>query len=169
MNQSCCSLGFLSQNSLWKLSIFRGYKGIYSRVREEREKTFFCKTGCSGDSLAKGMSREFESRNNWQARLSFLSCSAPAVVTLQLSACFTRVAFWRVNSRESLARSSRENPLECTHTWISLSKPTGLLSFIFFFVSLSDISILFLFLLHRFHIWIYQYCQMGFVKFVQKF
>ena len=26
---------FLSQNSLWKLSTFRGYKGIYSRVYEE--------------------------------------------------------------------------------------------------------------------------------------
>ena len=29
MNQSCFSLGFLSQNSLWKLSKYRGYKGIY--------------------------------------------------------------------------------------------------------------------------------------------
>ena len=27
------SLGFLSQNSLFKLSLNRGYKGIYSRVR----------------------------------------------------------------------------------------------------------------------------------------
>ena len=26
------SLGFLSQNSLWKLFTFRGYKGIYSGV-----------------------------------------------------------------------------------------------------------------------------------------
>ena len=26
------SLGFFSQNSLWKLSTFRGYKGIYNRV-----------------------------------------------------------------------------------------------------------------------------------------
>ena len=35
VNQSYFSLGFLSQNSLWKLSkfsTFRGYKGIYSRV-----------------------------------------------------------------------------------------------------------------------------------------
>ena len=29
------SLRFLSQNSLWKLSTFRGYKGIYSRVYKE--------------------------------------------------------------------------------------------------------------------------------------
>ena len=27
MNQSCFTLGFFSQNSLWKLSFFCGYKG----------------------------------------------------------------------------------------------------------------------------------------------
>ena len=32
MNQSCFSLGFLSQNSLWKLSTFHGYESIYSKV-----------------------------------------------------------------------------------------------------------------------------------------
>ena len=74
MSQSCCSLGFLSQNSLWKTSTFRGYKGIYNRVHEGCEKTFFCKTGCSGNSLATGISREFRSRNNWLARLAFLPC-----------------------------------------------------------------------------------------------
>ena len=41
ISQSCFSLGFFSQNSLWKLSTFREYKGIYSRVCEECEKTFF--------------------------------------------------------------------------------------------------------------------------------
>ena len=45
MSQSCFSLGFLSQNSLWKLSTFLGYKGIYSRVYEEREKSFCNKQG----------------------------------------------------------------------------------------------------------------------------
>ena len=53
MSQSWFSLGFLSQNSLWKLSTFRGYKGIYNRVCEECEKSFFCKTGHSGDSLSQ--------------------------------------------------------------------------------------------------------------------
>ena len=61
MNQSYFSLGFLSQNSLWKPFKFHGYKGIYNRVHEECEKTFFCKTGYYGDSLATGMSRKFES------------------------------------------------------------------------------------------------------------
>ena len=49
MSQSCFSLGFLSQNSLWKLSTFRGYKGIYSRVYEECKRSGFKQTGHSGD------------------------------------------------------------------------------------------------------------------------
>jgi len=48
-----------------------------------------------------------ESQVNCQARLYFLSCSAPAVMTLQLPACFTRVALWRLASHELIARSSR--------------------------------------------------------------
>ena len=112
MSQSCFSLGFLFENSLWKLSTFRGYKGIYSRVCKECEKTFFCKTRHSGYSLATGMSRELTTKPD----CPFLSYSVPVVVTLQFPACFTRVAFWRVASRESLARSSHENHSECSHT-----------------------------------------------------
>ena len=41
MSQSYFSLGFLSQNSLWKFSTFRGYKGIYSRGSEECEQSGF--------------------------------------------------------------------------------------------------------------------------------
>ena len=62
MSQSCFSLEFLFQNFLWKLFTFRGYKGIYSRVCEECEKTFFCKTMCSGDSFTTGISREITAR-----------------------------------------------------------------------------------------------------------
>ena len=69
MSQSWFSLGFLSQNSLWKLSTFHRYKGIYSRVREECEKSFFCKTGQYGDSLSRLeqvtiLSRELTDRPN---------------------------------------------------------------------------------------------------------
>ena len=39
------SLGFLSQNSLWNLSTFRGYKGIYSRVYEECKESVTTKQG----------------------------------------------------------------------------------------------------------------------------
>ena len=115
MSQSCFSLWFISQNSFWKFSTFHGYKGIYSRVCKECEKSFFCKTGSFGDSHMTGTSREFQSRNNWLARLSFLSCSAPAVMTLQLPACFTRV----LDSSESLLQVNREfqsrEAFLCTH------------------------------------------------------
>ena len=36
---------FLSQNSLWKLSTYRGYKGIYCRLRKECESQFSSKQG----------------------------------------------------------------------------------------------------------------------------
>ena len=45
MSQSCFFLWFLSQNFLWKLSTFRGYKGTYSRVYEECKKTVSTKQG----------------------------------------------------------------------------------------------------------------------------
>ena len=53
MSQSCFSLGFLSQNFLWKLSTFRGYKGIYSREYEECEKLIFIQTRHSGDLTSR--------------------------------------------------------------------------------------------------------------------
>ena len=51
MSQSYFSLGFLSQNSLYELSTFRGYKGIYSGVCEECEKSVFIQTGHSSNSV----------------------------------------------------------------------------------------------------------------------
>ena len=42
------SLGFLSQNSLWKLSLNRGYKGIYIVGWEGMWKVIFCQTRCFG-------------------------------------------------------------------------------------------------------------------------
>ena len=83
-------------------------------------------------TLAIGMSREFELRVNCQARLYFLSCSTLVVMTLQLLACFTRVALWQLASCESVARSNRETYLECTqleflhipsHTTLTLFAP----------------------------------------------
>ena len=37
------SILFFSQNSLWKLPTFRGYKGIYSRVCMECEESVITK------------------------------------------------------------------------------------------------------------------------------
>ena len=45
------SLGFLSQNSLWKLSLNRGYKGIYIVGWEGMWKVSFSQTGCSSDLI----------------------------------------------------------------------------------------------------------------------
>ena len=77
MSQSCFSLGFLSQNSLWKFSTFRGYKGIYSMVSEECEQSVFIKQGI----LATQAYNWNESRVNCLVSLEVLSCSALAVVT----------------------------------------------------------------------------------------
>ena len=89
MSQSCFSLGFLSQNSLWKLSTFHGYKGIYSTIREECEKSFFYKTGYFGDSV---------SWVGWVASLSHKLTARPDCnifpVVLQLSWPFS---FWRAS------------------------------------------------------------------------
>ena len=106
MSQSCFSLGFLSQNSLWKLSTFCGYKGIYSGVYEECEKSVSTKQGILG------MSREFELRVNCLARLEVLSCNAPIVVTLQLHLHASHVCHF---GDLPVMRSSRETPLNCTH------------------------------------------------------
>ena len=54
------SLGFLSQNSLWKLSLIRGYKGIYSRVRRNVKSQFFPNRVFWRLDLMTGLSREFK-------------------------------------------------------------------------------------------------------------
>ena len=91
----------LSKFSLWKFSTVRGYKGIYSNVCEEYEKSGFIQIGHSGDSSSRleqvaSLSHELTA---WPDCI-FLSNSAPAVVTLQFPACFTRVPLWRLASRE---------------------------------------------------------------------
>ena len=78
MSQSYFSLGFFSQNSLWKISTFRGYKGIYSRVYKESEESVITKQG-----ILATQARDWnESRANCLARLEVLSYSATAGVTL---------------------------------------------------------------------------------------
>ena len=47
------SLVFLSQNSLWKLSKYRGYKGIYIIRWEGMWKVSFSQIGCSGDLTSR--------------------------------------------------------------------------------------------------------------------
>ena len=79
-------LGFLSQNSLWKLSQNRGYKGIYIVGWEGMWKVSFSQTGCSGD---------LTSRLGWVASSSHEQTAWPAwdfcLVVQQLARFFS---FW---------------------------------------------------------------------------
>ena len=97
VNQSCFTLGFLSQNSLWKLSYICGYKGyIYTRMREECETSGFSKQGW----LVAWPRDLTKSRDNRMASCPVLSYSAPASMTLQLLACLARVQLLAACSRE---------------------------------------------------------------------
>ena len=108
------SLGFLSQNSLWKLSLNHGYKGIY-RVRRNVISQFFPNKVFWRFDLVTRLSREFKPRANGLASLGLLSCSE------QLARRFSFWHAWHVCinlvacSREPPARSSCESLLLCTH------------------------------------------------------
>ena len=85
MRQSCFSLGFLSQNSLWKFSIFRGYNGAFILEWEWNVKSqFFHNKVDWWLGLATWLSCESKLRANWMASLDFLSCSATAGKMVQL-------------------------------------------------------------------------------------
>ena len=92
MSQSCFSLGFLSQYSLWKLSIFHGYEGYLYWSENRMRRVMFFKTELAGD-LASWL--------DWVASSSREQIELPewtfCPVVLQLawlfifSTCFTRV------------------------------------------------------------------------------
>ena len=104
MNQSCFSLGFLSQKSLWKLSTFRGYKGLYIEGWERNVKSqFFPNRVVWRLDLVTGLSREFKLWANDMASLGLLSCSATIGMTLQLPCMLHVCQLWRLASRESPA------------------------------------------------------------------
>ena len=85
MNQSYFFLGFLSQNSLWELFIFRGYKDLYIVGWERNTKSqFFSNRVVWWLGLATGLSHKFKLQANSLASLGLLSCSATAGMTLQL-------------------------------------------------------------------------------------
>ena len=112
MSQSCFSLRFFSQNSLWKLSTFCGYQGIYSRMYEECKKSVVIQTGHSGDSTSRlewvtSLSCELTTWPNWNFCLVVLQLlwqfSSPT--------CSTRVPLWQLASREIQSRDF----FDCTH------------------------------------------------------
>ena len=110
MNQFCFSLGFLSQNSLWKLPFFLGVKGVFILGWEWNVKSqvFQNRAGLQL-GLAAWLSRKFQPRGNWTASCPILSCSASASMTLQILPCLARVQLLAVCSRESPTRSNRES------------------------------------------------------------
>ena len=114
MNQSCFTLGFLSQNSLSKLSFFRGYKEYILGWEWNVKRQVFQNMAGSQLSLATWLSREIQPRDNRTTSCPILSCSAPASMTLQLLACLARVLLLATCSSESLVRSSRKTLFSCT-------------------------------------------------------
>ena len=120
MSQSCFSLGFLSQNSLWKLSTFRGYKGYLYWGENGIWRVRFYKI-----ELAGGL----DSRLDWVASSSRevteqLICTfCPVVLQLAWRFNFWHAwhvcNFWWLASREPPARSSHEFPFLCTILSIS--------------------------------------------------
>ena len=115
------SLGFLSQNSLWKLSLNRENKGIkivgyiYSRVRRNVKSHILPNRVFWRLDLAIGLSREFKLRANSLASLGLLSYSE------QLARRFSFWHAWHLCfnlaacSHEPPVRSSREFLLLCTY------------------------------------------------------
>ena len=99
MSQSCFYLGFLSQNSLWKLSIFRGYKGYLYWSEKGIRRVSFSITLWTGDLASwldwvVGPSREVTEWLVW----TFCPVVLQLAWRFSFSACFTRVhllATWK--------------------------------------------------------------------------
>ena len=92
MSQSCFSLEFFSQNSLWKLSTFRGYKGYLYWCVFGMRRVNFSKIKLVGD-LALGLNWVVSSSHELTESLNWSFC--PVVLQLawlfSFSTCFTRV------------------------------------------------------------------------------
>ena len=92
MSQSCFSLEFFSQNSLWKLSTFRGYKGYLYWCVFGMRRVSFSKIKLVGD-LASGLNWVVSSSHELIESLNWTFC--PVMLQLawlfSFSTCFTRV------------------------------------------------------------------------------
>ena len=120
INQSCFSLGFLSQNSLWKLFTFRGYKGLYIERWEEMWKVSFSQTGWSGDLASwlgwiASSSRELTAWPAWD----FCPVVQQLAWLFNFSACFMCVPTLAACQLRVTRESSRESLYPCTTLSIS--------------------------------------------------
>ena len=91
MNQYCFSLGFLSQNSLWKLSFFCGYKGYLYWGENGMWRIKFFKTGVAR-GLASGLDWVASSNREVTKRPVVLFCP----IVLQLAWRFNFWHAWHV-------------------------------------------------------------------------
>ena len=92
MSQSCFSLGFLSQNILWKFLIFCGYKGYLYWSKKGMQKVSFSITEWTGDLTSRldwvaSPSRELTEWPVW----TFFFVMLQLAWRFSFSACFTRV------------------------------------------------------------------------------
>ena len=114
------SLGFLFQNSLWKLSLNCGYKGISIVEWKGMWKVIFCQIGCSGG---------LTSRLGWVASSSCEQMAWPAwdfcpVVNSWCDASTssmvgTCASIWRLTVA-SHPRDPTASPCFFAHTWAIL-------------------------------------------------
>ena len=105
MSQSCFSLGFLTQNSLYKLSTIHGYKGyLFWCVFGMQKVRFVTNRVVWWLGLTTWLSRKSESRANCLAKLEVLSCNTPAGVTLQLPCMLHTCLLWQFAGREIQSR-----------------------------------------------------------------
>ena len=118
MNQSCFTLGFLSQNSLWKLSFFCGYKGYLYWGKKRMWNVRFFKTG---------VARSLVSQLDWVARSIREITVWPIVlfcpVVLQLAWRFNFWHAWHVCCFWRLAAASHpRDPATrlyfLAHSWV---------------------------------------------------
>ena len=92
MSQSYFSLGFLSQNSLWKLSIFRGYKGYLYWSEKGMRRVSFSITKWTGDlaSWLDWVASSSRELTEWPV-YTFCSVVLQLAWRFSFSKCFTRV------------------------------------------------------------------------------
>ena len=92
ISQSCFSLGFLSQNSLWKLSTFHGYKGYLYWSEKGMRRVNFSITEWIGDLASRldwvvSPSCEITKWPDW----TFLPVLLQLAWRFSFSTCFTHV------------------------------------------------------------------------------
>ena len=114
------SLGVLSQNSLWKLSLNRGCKGIYIVGWEGMWNVIFCQTGCSGGLTSRlgWVTSSSHKQTAWPAWnfCPIMNSWRDASASGMLGTC---ASIWRL-AAASHSRNPAASPCFFAHTWAIL-------------------------------------------------